>query len=764
MARRTHARLPSAFIALTAGGLCAAQLAARVAHGNAVVSILGLAMAGALAMTACFALAEMRSTAPLRGGTWHFARMLYGVQGGFLLAWLEVLAMIATAGMFLLAARDLGLEAFAALAGVEQSVTSAIKSLASLLGLGSPVTGFLLAWILRGPATPRRRSWFWRRALKWVSVFALMIGWGVALRVGWEFMNARAIIFQTQLTESLPTGFLRGMLAAFACFFYVVHSVPGDVPDFSLEIASGTLGEHRRYRLPRGMILGLLTALLTAVATGLAAASVNMGKVGGEGVHASSLAWLMLAAALAALGGCAFGMARSVRTMSALAREGMLPPWLGRPDSQRPKLGRTRQVIAGCTASGMLLLMMAVARDWWSVSVFAAFLHAVLGAATCFCQVHLRREAGDEVDYGFVLPGFPWLPVAGGLGALLVAGLCIWVVPASALIGAAVLASGLVLHEAYARSHSLKRSDDDMQELLDFGDSSEDHAGSPRGTIRVLVAANQEPTAVALLETARRLCGRLPTQLNVLNILTVPENACLSDAARNVSEAVSFAKSIHAKFAASGVPIRVMTRCAHSAARGILTTLRESGIDLLLLGWHGRMHRGMPTSWGRTLDPVLRRTPCNVIVAKGLQEAQRFRHILVPVTDTEHSAFALNVASRLAEDSEDSEIEIFSVLSHGVSGTDAHGFLRKHVRRIARSSMRVMCRTETYSSIADGILEEVIRGRHDLIVMGTTPPEQAQSDEETVTTQVASRTSVPCVVVSVTSAWKLWRNRWLRAE
>lgn len=764
--RRPKVRLPSAFIALTAGGLVPSFLVTRIAGGGDLVPVVGVAVAGGLGMAACFALAEMRSTAPFSGGTWHFGRMLYGVQGGFLLAWLEVAAMVATAALY---ARTTGAAAHRVwtLVGEAQTETLATALLLHVLA-GLPVTGGLLAWMSFSPATPRQRSFVWRRGLKWVSFLALTVGWGAVFRLVWGLSTQQTTFPATTGDTPSIAHFLAGCVVAFAGLFTVVHSVPGDAsaPPPSGDQGTEAFREHRRYRLPRGMILGLLVTVMTASLTGLAALSVPGSEAKGQGTHALHLGVLAIATVLATLGGTLFALARSVRVLASMAREGMLPPWMGRERTDHPQTPWRRFGVSGSLAGVGTLAILSIGRDPLSAAVVAAFLHALLGAVTCFCQVRFRREAGDEVDFGFVLPGFPWLPILGGVGMLGVALVCAVILPVSASVGMAVFGSGLLLHEAYGRTHSLKRPDDDLQELLDEGPQGSDEAADlSRDTLRVLVAAGEKPMAVTLLNTARHLCGKRPTQLSVLHVVTVPDQAKLSEAYRNVSQAADLARTITASFASQGIRVRVSVRCLRSAARGILTTVRESRTDLLLLGWHGRMHRGQPIAWGRTLDPVLRRAPCNIVVAKGLVDGQRYRKILVPVLDPVHSAYALNVASRLADETEDSEIEVFGVQSLRVDDLDAREFLRHHARRVARSSVRITCRTEVVGSVVEGVLEELLRGGFDLVVLGAAPPQQAQvEDEATIPTQIAARAKTPCVMVSVASPWTLWRNRWLRAD
>ncbi len=334
----------------------------------------------------------------------------------------------------------------------------------------------------------------------------------------------------------------------------------------------------------------------------------------------------------------------------------------------------------------------------------------------------------------------------------------------------AVLVGGWVLYEGYARIHGLSRPDDDIQELIEKNTGTGEFVQAEPGAVQVLVAADESAAAIALLELAQRLCGKRPHQLRVLHLLTVAEEARLSDAARNVSQAMDFVRTVLKHFSNGGVPLKASVRCARSAARGILTTARESATDLIVLGWHGRIQRGQPAAWGKTLDPVLRRAPCPVVIAKGIEGPQPFRRILVPLIEARHSAFALHLASRMAaaqnseDDEADSEIELFSVQTGGrPEEMDVREFLRRNARRVVHAAVRIVCRSEICGSVVDGVLEEILRGRHDLVVLGAMPPEQAQMDEEaSISTRIAIRSRIPCLMV--TAVGPGWSLRWTRGK
>ena len=72
-------------------------------------------------------------------------------------------------------------------------------------------------------------------------------------------------------------------------------------------------------------------------------------------------------------------------------------------------------------------------------------------------------------------------------------------------------------------------------------------------------------------------------------------------------------------------------------AKSIVEAARESKAQSLIVGWHGEHKRN--SRKGRVLDPVLRKSPCSVIIGKGLEHLSREapRQILVPLTGVRES-------------------------------------------------------------------------------------------------------------------------------
>jgi hypothetical protein len=91
-------------------------------------------------------------------------------------------------------------------------------------------------------------------------------------------------------------------------------------------------------------------------------------------------------------------------------------------------------------------------------------------------------------------------------------------------------------------------------------------------------------------------------------------------------------------------PITTTIRYCRNIARGIINAVKEKKIQMLIMGWHGTKKKPL-FRIGSTLDPVIARAPCDIVVLKDCAN-KKISKILVPVFGTENDAFALETAAR----------------------------------------------------------------------------------------------------------------------
>ena len=99
-----------------------------------------------------------------------------------------------------------------------------------------------------------------------------------------------------------------------------------------------------------------------------------------------------------------------------------------------------------------------------------------------------------------------------------------------------------------------------------------------------------------------------------------------------------------------GSIVNTTIRYCRNVARGIVNAVREKKINLLILGWHGKAKKS-EFRIGSVVDSTIEQSPCDIVILKDVGQ-KKFKKILVPVTSGQQSAFALEIASLLADKSE----------------------------------------------------------------------------------------------------------------
>jgi uncharacterized hydrophobic protein (TIGR00271 family) len=169
------------------------------------------------------------------------------------------------------------------------------------------------------------------------------------------------------------------------------------------------------------------------------------------------------------------------------------------------------------------------------------------------------------------------------------------------------------------------------------------------------------------------------------------------------------------------VPVQVVVRRGADPAAGILAALRDEPADLLVLGWHGQPGKGRYLV-GRTLDPLVRGAPCDVIVAALgadrplLPEPTAAKRVLVPVSGGPNAALALDLALVLAPEAQVTALYV----AHQTHGQMGLSLSREHLEEILApwvGEPRIQGEVVQAARIDTAILAQAAKG-YDLMLVG----------------------------------------------
>ena len=399
--------------------------------------------------------------------------------------------------------------------------------------------------------------------------------------------------------------------------------------------------------------------------------------------------------------------------------------------------------------TAVLVLVVALALDPKHAAATASILFLFLFFLVNLCVIKIRRNMGDELHYGYLMPLFPLFPILAILCQAVLAGGILhesWIAWA---VAAVWVPAGVVVFLAYSRRHAVA-TEDEIRIL-------EERPATDAGGYRIMVAVANPDGALELVRNTYKLCGAKDAQVELVHMVPVPDQVPLTDADRYMLDGKEGILETML-YLAPMFPLSTTIRYCRNDARGIVSAAREKHANMLILGWHGR-HGSRLFRIGSTVDPIIERVPCDVVVLKDCGGNRQFRRVLVPVAGGPNNEFALEVADTLAE-GEGGQITVLTVDGGQRKGFDLDVFVADQCRRRPSLRGRVTGKTVRHADVVEAILAEA--HDYDLVVVGcTSRPLIRQMTRDPVPETVARLCEKPLVMVKASRGIRSWVKRWI---
>lgn len=169
------------------------------------------------------------------------------------------------------------------------------------------------------------------------------------------------------------------------------------------------------------------------------------------------------------------------------------------------------------------------------------------------------------------------------------------------------------------------------------------------------------------------------------------------------------------------VPATVQVETGDTAAEGILNVAGRQEPDLLVIGWQGKTERRR-YFLGSTLDPVLQKAKCDLIVVKADQSWRGTAHlaqpkVLVPTAGGINADLAFNLAVNTAPESQVTAMFVVPPSTDPEMVRERETWL-KHSAAHFVPNVPVAVKVVQDDSIIKGVVSEAVH--HDLTILGTT--------------------------------------------
>jgi amino acid transporter/nucleotide-binding universal stress UspA family protein len=720
--------------------------------------VLTFTLNGLLAMLTAMSFAELSSAIPRAGGAYNFARIGFGRGASFMAGWMEWFASSVAGSMYSLTFSLYTIRFFRGLGwldwifnlfkvGIESQAADSIEfNIVKCLAIttaclfiyinfrGSSETGKIGAIITMGQ-----------------TAFVLTIG---------VFGIMMAIKDPSRLdnfTPFMPKGWSQLLITM--GFTYVAFE------GYEVIAQAGDEAIDPKRNLPKAMIYSV--TIVTLIYILVAFATVVSVKPGQDGVTGEAWSWigsfgetgfgeavsrlmpygnfiLTLAVIFSSTSALNATVYSATRASYALGRDGMLPKFFAKIDSNR------NTPIGALICTGALVLVVATCLPTKEVASSASIMFLFLFFLVNVCVIKIRRSMADELSYGFLMPFFPVLPILAIACQIILA---VWLVHMSVIawiIAPIWLLAGASVYFFYARTHA-HPTEDEIQILHE-----QPHVKKP-GKYPVMVAIANPANASELVQTTYRICGAKDAQVELIHMTQVPDQIGLMDARNYVAQGQE-ALTEAMLYLSMQFPISTTIRYCRNIARGIVSAIREKKVRILVMGWHGKRQKGHIFNIGATVDPIIEQSPCNIVLLKDCGGNKEFKNVLVPVAGGPNGAFALEIAAILSAP-DAGKITLLTV-DTGRAPFDIERFVADAAKEDGVDPNRIEIKTVKGKSVLLALLKE---SRHyDLVVLGTAnKPILARVASRTLPERFATRCKTPLVMVKSEKGVRSWIRKWI---
>jgi len=417
----------------------------------------------------------------------------------------------------------------------------------------------------------------------------------------------------------------------------------------------------------------------------------------------------------------------ATRSSYALGRDRMLP----KSFSKISRKNKTPYI--ALLSTGIIIICVALLPTH-HVAASASFMFLCLFFLVNICVIKIRRDMGDELHYGFLIPLFPLFPIL----AIILQPLLIFelreVSKISWIIAPSWLIIGFIVYFIYSKKRIIP-SEDEIHIL------EEEKATSGDSNYHIMVSVSNPKNVYNLVTNTYKICKAKNAKVELLHMVPVPIQVTLHDAEKYILEGKEGIVEAML-YLAPLFPLSTTIRYCRNIARGIVNAIKEKKIDMLIMGWHGKSKKYW-YSLGSTIDPVIERSPCNVVIMKDCAN-KKFKNILVPISGGPNSIFALEIANIIL-DKKEGKITALTVNNENHQ-FDLKKFIEKQKERLNLSSKTLKSNTIISNDTVNSILEEA--NNYDIIILGSTYKNFIfQMTGNTIPEKIAKKYEKPLIMV-----------------
>lgn len=325
----------------------------------------------------------------------------------------------------------------------------------------------------------------------------------------------------------------------------------------------------------------------------------------------------------------------STRVSFAMGRDRVLPDFFRAVHSEK------RTPYLATIFSGILIIGMALTLPIEVVAVAADVMFMLLFLQVNYAAIVIRREYGDQLDYGYIMPYFPYVPIAGILTKMVLAFYLYQYAPLGWYYAIAWILVGLGIFFIYSNRRISADQREAETRLI-----TEDRAATER-SYQVLVPIANPDHAERLTKLGSAIARHNDGEVLLTSVATVPEQTPLDEGRAYIEDQNELLDEAM-EYVPEDVPAHRTVTIGHRIGRSVRNIAYQRDSDMILLGWRGRRKRLSDYVLGSIIDETVANAPCDVTVAK-TNGTDTPECVLVPTIDGPHSELAEDIMAAFVE-------------------------------------------------------------------------------------------------------------------
>jgi amino acid transporter/nucleotide-binding universal stress UspA family protein len=391
----------------------------------------------------------------------------------------------------------------------------------------------------------------------------------------------------------------------------------------------------------------------------------------------------------------------STRVSFAMGRDHVLPDMF---ESVHPE---TRTPWIAAILSGGLIIFMAVTLPIESVAAATDVMFLLLFLQVNYAAIVIRREWGDEIDYGYIMPYFPYVPIIGILTKLFLAVYLFNYSPLAWYGAIAWILVGVGIFFVYSRGRVRETEIEAETRVVTETRTPEERP------YQILVPIANPEHAKPLIHVGSAIARRHDGELLLTTVATVPDQTPLSEGRQFIDGQQDLLDEAM-EYVPEDVPAHWTVTIGHETGKSITNIAYQRDSDLVLLGWRGRFKRRSDFVLGSIIDHVVENAPCDVAVVK-TDSPDETGKILVPTAGGPHADLSEDVAASIAT-AGDASITLLTVATG--DRKDAESLLDAHVAALADEEVNARAVVIEDDDIASTIVEYATENEFETIIIG----------------------------------------------